>query len=194
MPRLITLGHYYQERFTFFPWMIVPFILSFLLWGNLKADFLISSIFVLISLLFYRLLDDIMMRKWDEASLKRRPYLTKLDEIKNLIFLPLILYLVLTGYLYGREAVLWTLVFLILSLSLYRIFMGNRLSLFVSILKYPFLSYLCLYQTSNSWMFLATFLFLYHELVSEKFIPFPIRSSFILFISMIVLRITGNFT
>lgn len=193
MSGLLILRNYYFERFTPYPWMIVPFIFSFILWGSLDRNFLETALYLLGSLPYYRLLDDIMMRKWDANSIKQRSYFTQVDDLKKMIFLPLALYLALTFYLYGQFAVLISLAFLGLSLALYRWLDGTKMSLFISILKYPLLGYLCLHNSFNHWASVASFLFLYHEVVSEKMVPLSTKTSIVLFLFILSLRAYGSF-
>lgn len=167
MPRLSILRNYYAERFTPVPWLILPFVMGFFLVGFNLSIFR-CALFLLSGLLFFRLFDDLMMKSWDERSFKRRDYFDKEVDLKKLLVYPFSFYLFLTAFYLGIQGTVLTVFFILWSLTLYRWLLGKRTSLFISLLKYPFLCCLWMNSLQNPWPWVITSFFLAHELMSEK--------------------------
>ncbi|MFZ4713831.1 MAG: hypothetical protein ACOYL6_08980 [Bacteriovoracaceae bacterium] len=170
----------------------MPLLISTLLIATLDINFIITTVYLLIALLFYRLFDDVMMEKYDRSQHKTSAYLNHIPELKKLLILPLGLYLTLTFIIFGLASTLLTSGFLAINLALYHLLKETKLSLFISILKYLFLGYICLSQMTI-WIMVCFALFLFHELVSEKFLPLPKVLSFSLFFITIGLRLFWSY-
>ena len=125
------LSAYYVDRFKIFPWLVIPMLMSFLIEAQVGA----LSFYILISLLFYRLFDDIMMSSYDQIVKGKRNYHFHLNELKKMLWFPSCLYLLLTYQMFGVDGLAMSLVFMVLCLNLYRYFENSKIQ-YLSILSF----------------------------------------------------------
>ncbi|MBL7715799.1 MAG: hypothetical protein JNL01_10060 [Bdellovibrionales bacterium] len=183
-----TLAFYYRERFRPFPWLILPFVLSVLFVGSLGPAFWQAALYFGLSLLFFRLFDDLGTHLYDGARGKKRSYLNRLQQLEVAVFLPLGLLLSVTFFWLGLPGIIWMTLFILLSGALYLVGSPKRPVLFVSILKYPFLGALVM-GGFDAWILVGFSLFLLHELIEEKFLPFPKATAWFAFIVVLGSRV-----
>lgn len=188
MHRLSFLFKYYLERFRPYPWLVIPFVISYLLFG-FRQESLTLALYLIISFLFYRLFDDLMMSDWDrENSIRTRTYLKGFFFLKRLVYLPFVLYLIVTLLYFNLFSLLLSLVFVALSFFFYRLLNGSKSSLLISTWKYLFLSIIATQDAYHPWAYIVFLLFFFNELVSEKFIKVSKHIPAILFIIAIAIK------
>lgn len=188
MSRLSFLFKYYFERFRPYPWFVIPFVISYLLVGFRQESFTLA-LYLIISFLFYRLFDDIMMSDWDKGqSREGRQYLKHLFFLKKLVYFPFFLYLVITFSYFNFFSFLLSLAFTAMCFFFYRVLNGNKSSLLISTWKYLFLSIIAVQDAFHPWPYIIFLLFFFSELVNEKFIKVSKHVPVILFIIAIAVK------
>ena len=139
MSRGIILLKYFKERFSPFPWAIVPFFILIMSLDDLgKINF--SIIFnTFVGIIFFRVFDDLGCFYFDKKNHEKRTYFSK-NSFKVLLQFS---YVISTIYLFHcylfaqNLSVMIILILIVISMILYRTLKNNKNIQFVSLLKYP---------------------------------------------------------
>jgi hypothetical protein len=171
IPRVLL--EYYQERFTLFPWCVLPLFLALLFHEKLNSSGAAGVVYLLFSILFFRLFDDLMTEEYDERQSLSRRYLQNSARLRLGIIIPFFLFIVSTFLFRSIEGVILTGIFLLLQVGLYRMLKESELCQLVSLLKYPFFEFIWRGE-GTVWglgVFLAFLWFDFRDIFGEKALP-----------------------
>lgn len=184
------LNLYRKQRLSFMPWFIIPIILFYLGHGPIMNNGFAYSIFsvVFVGIIFFRIFDDMFCYRYDKFLGKRHDYL--INSRGPVIFFGALLgglFLSLLVFFAGINTGLFGLFFVLINLIFYKFLLMNRLVVFVSLLKYPFLLIIIgnvTLETNFFWVVMGTMYFVGREVLEEIY---NIRSKKIEVILMLLL-------
>jgi hypothetical protein len=123
-----------KERFTVFPWVLLAAYIPFF---TLEKIDVISMVFTLIALFFFRLFDDLECEQWDKSQAKQYLFhrnIEHLKKVEKVIFISLAIFM----WIFFKPWTLFSLVFFIgFCRLLYSHSRDSYFINFISILKYP---------------------------------------------------------
>ncbi|PCJ55424.1 MAG: hypothetical protein COA79_20690 [Planctomycetota bacterium] len=197
MKTLNLYGNYLKERFSLFPWFILPFYIFFV--GHAKTE---QYSFILLGLLFtgilfFRLFDDYFCWDFDQFKQKNSDYLqiSKSFYVAPLVFLASI-FIIFNVFILNQLLNSLIISCIILSMALYKILKHHNKIIYISLFKYPVLLVLVAIYTNEinfSWVVLASILFFAREILEEEFLLKNRVLEIIPFLLLILAKVTFTF-
>ncbi len=129
---------YFLQRFTLFPWFFLPLYFIFLIFQEFKDPALYFVL--LIFFLFFRILDDYFCRYVDRV--RKTDFLPMLEKIRIVIIYLGVLTFTCFYFKLGLSSALMLFGFVAVSFLLYLVSEKTILVEFISLLKYPFITYI----------------------------------------------------
>ena len=171
---MLNLNHfhsYFQERFQIIPWGILSLIIAVFSFGRWEYLSFSLTCLTILSLMSYRLNDDIMCMSIDKAHGKKRNFHNHITSLSKWSVVMMILTMIVGAIFLHLHAFLVLAGFTVINSVLYHFLKKSVFIEFISILKYPVIIGVIEYTQKgilSYWSFAFFLVFLLTEIYEHK--------------------------